>query len=500
MIGRRGSKTESSRRGTRAPTLALLVAVAGSVAAPTLAQPASDVKRIIAFGAHPDDCELVAGGVAAKWAALGHEFKCVAVTNGDIGHSVQAGGALARRRRAEAERAARILGIETEVLDNHDGELMVTLENRRTIARLIRAWEADVVISHRPTDYHPDHRYAGVLVMDAAYMVQVPFFTPDVPPLARNPVFLFAEDRFRKPNEFSGDIVVGIDDVIEKKLAAVDAMQSQFFEGGCCDVPAGGLPADAGGRAVRAREVRDRFAARFASTADRFRSRLAEWYGPERAAGIRHAEAFEVCEYGRQPTRVEIARLFPFFPAAEDASGAWVPLFNGRDLAGWKSHGDERWLVDQGEILGEAATKAYGYLSTERTYRDFELKARFKAAGTGNSGIFYHSTLEGVDIKGVQVEVDPHPGKHTGGLYESGGREWLVQPDAAAETALVVGGWNEVRAVVRGPHVRTWVNGVPAVDYVDPAPKYTDGVIALQLHAGGEGRMRFRDITIREIK
>src|SRR5688572_20933945 len=258
MIGRRG-KTGSSRCGTWASTLVLLGSVAGPVAAPALAQPASDVKRIIAFGAHPDDCELVAGGVAARWSALGHKFKCVAVTNGDIGHSVQSGDVLARRRKAEGEAAARILGIETQVLDNHDGELMVTLENRRAITRLIRQWQADIVISHRPNDYHPDHRYTGVLVMDAAYMVQVPFFTPEVAPLTRNPVFLFAEDRFEKPNPFSGDIVVSIDDVIEKKLAVVAAMESQFYEGGCCDVPAGGIPKDGAAREARQKEVRDLF-------------------------------------------------------------------------------------------------------------------------------------------------------------------------------------------------------------------------------------------------
>jgi LmbE family N-acetylglucosaminyl deacetylase len=288
-------------------------ALVAAAAAPAEAQPRGPL-RIIVFGAHPDDCELDAGGVGAKWAALGHKFKCVAVTNGDIGHSVLAGGALARRRRAEAESAARILGIETEVLDNHDGELMVTLENRRRISRLIREWQADVVISHRPNDYHPDHRYTGVLVMDAAYMVQVPFFNPDVPPLARNPVFLFSEDRFQKPNPFSGDIVVSIDDTIEKKLAMVAAMESQFYEGGCCDVPPGGLPSDAAGKEARKKQVRDFFAARFAATADRFRPRLAEWYGPQRAAAVRYAEAFEVCEYGRQPSREEIRQLFPFFP------------------------------------------------------------------------------------------------------------------------------------------------------------------------------------------
>ena len=293
-----------------APALVAALMVTGAGAA------AADGKlRIITFGAHPDDCELVAGGVATKWAALGHKFKCVSVTNGDIGHAVIAGGPLALRRRAESQRAARILGIETEVLDNHDGELMVTLENRRKIARLIRDWQADVVISHRPNDYHPDHRYTGVLVMDAAYMVQVPFFTPEVPPLARNPVFLFSEDGFQKPNPFSGDIVVGIDDVVDKKLAVVETMESQFYEGGCCDVPAAGMPPDAAGKEARRKQVHDFFASHFAATANRFRSRLAEWYGAERAAGIKYAEAFEVCEYGRQPTKEEIRQLFPFLPA-----------------------------------------------------------------------------------------------------------------------------------------------------------------------------------------
>ena len=272
------------------------------------------VLHIIAFGAHPDDCELNTSGVAAKWAALGHKFKCVSVTNGDIGHWQSAGGPLALRRRGESQRAAKILGIETEVLDNHDGELMVTLENRRKIARLIREWQADIVISHRPNDYHPDHRYTGVLVMDAAYMVQVPFFGPEVPPLKRNPVFLFSEDRFQKPNPFSGDIVVGIDDVIDKKMeVVVDAMASQFYEGGCCDAPEGGLPTDAAGKEARRKQVRDRFTARFSATANKFRPRLAEWYGPERAAAIKYAEAFEICEYGRQPGKEEIRQLFPFF-------------------------------------------------------------------------------------------------------------------------------------------------------------------------------------------
>ena len=306
----------AARRIVPAAVILILAAASAHAQAPRATPPPiapGAVLRIIAFGAHPDDCELDAAGVAAKWAAAGHKFKCVAVTNGDIGHWGIAGGPLALRRHAETQQAARILGIETEVLDNHDGELMVTLENRRKIARLIREWKADIVISHRPNDYHPDHRYTGVLVMDAAYMVQVPFFGPEVPPLTRNPVFLFSEDRFQKPNPFSGDIVVGIDDVIEKKLAVVEAMPSQFYEGGCCDLPTGGLPTDAAGKEARRKEVRDRFTGRFASTADRFRPRLVEWYGPQRGAAVKYAEAFEICEYGRQPSKEEIRRLFPFF-------------------------------------------------------------------------------------------------------------------------------------------------------------------------------------------
>jgi hypothetical protein len=182
------------------------------------------------------------------------------------------------------------------------------------------------------------------------------------------------------------------------------------------------------------------------------------------------------------------------------AEGKWERLFNGKDLAGWKPHGAERWTVDKGEILGETLTKEYGYLSTDKTYRDFELKVKFKAEGAGNSGVFYHSSLKGVDISGVQAEVDPRPGMFTGGLYEADGRGWLIKPEAPAEAALRIGGWNDMRIVVHGPHVQTWVNGVKAVDYVDPQPKYTDGVVALQLHSGGEGRMRFKDILIREIR
>src|SRR5512142_2317493 len=165
--------------------------------------------RVIAFGAHPDDCDIRFGGTAAKFAALGHRVKFVAVTNGDAGHQSEGGGALARRRRAEAQEAGRRLGIaEYEVLDNHDGELEPTLAVRQQVIRRIRRWNVDVVIAPRPNDYHPDHRYTGVLVQDSAYMVVVPNIVPDVPPLRRNPVFLYQQDNFQRPNPFRPDIAV----------------------------------------------------------------------------------------------------------------------------------------------------------------------------------------------------------------------------------------------------------------------------------------------------
>jgi len=281
----------------------------------TASAPAADDDgklRIICFGAHPDDCELQAGGVGALWSARGHHVKLVSVTNGDIGHWRDAGGPLARRRKAEAAKADEILGVTSEVLDIHDGELLPTLENRRTITRLIREWKADIVMSPRPNDYHPDHRYTGVLVQDAAYMVTVPFFCPDVPYLTHNPVFLYYPDQFEKPNPFMPDVAVSIDSVIEKKLDALDALESQFYEGGA-NGSAELLPSDPAKQQERHRAVRDGFAHRYQSQAQRFRAKLADFYGSDKAAGIKYAEGFEVCEYGRHPSQDELKKLFPFF-------------------------------------------------------------------------------------------------------------------------------------------------------------------------------------------
>jgi len=287
-----------------------LVACAVLSAAPGLAGAAEDGKlRIIAFGAHPDDCEIRAGGVAAMWAAAGHHVKFVSTTNGDVGHWRDAGGPLAQRRTAEVQAAAKVLGIETEVLDIHDGEIMPTLENRRTITRLIREWKADVVLGPRTNDYHPDHRYTGILVQDAAYMVTVPFFCPDVPHLKRNPVFLYYSDNFQKPNPFDPDVVIAIDKVIEQKLEALGLLDSQFVEGGCGGDESMVPKSDAELQKAR-QQVRERFRQRFAAVANQFRTDLIALYGDKAGKEVKCAEAFEVCEYGRRPSAGELKAMF----------------------------------------------------------------------------------------------------------------------------------------------------------------------------------------------
>lgn len=294
----------------------ILIQPPSAAAAGETAKDANDGKlRIIAFGAHPDDCEIKAGGCAAMWAAKGHHVKFVSVTNGDIGHAAMAGGPLAKRRTEEVKKAAKILGIETQVLDIHDGELMPTLENRKTIVRLIREWKADIVLAHRTNDYHPDHRYTGVLVQDAAFMVTVPFLCPDTPHLAKNPVFLYLSDNFRKPCPFEPTIVISIDDVFEQKAEALWQLESQIeslwalrsFE---AVVP---VPKNGPAREERRQKVIASFAARSGEVANKYRAKLVEFYGKERGEKIRNAEAFELCEYGRQPSLDELKQLFPFF-------------------------------------------------------------------------------------------------------------------------------------------------------------------------------------------
>ncbi len=260
--------------------------------------------RIIVFGAHPDDCEFYAGGTAVKWTAAGHMVKFVSVTNGDAGHQDMGGGELARVRRAETFRADKVLGVETAVLDNHDGELLPTLEVRKQLIREIRMWDADVVITHRPNDYHPDHRNTALAVQDTAYMVIVPNVCPDVPPLKKNPVYLYLMDSFTSPEPFRPDVIVPIDDVWERKVAALHEMPSQFYEW---------LPWTEGilHQVPRTETERRRWLDKIlrAWIGNPFPQETEKRYG---AGKGRVAEAFQVCEYGRRPDAEELKKIFPF--------------------------------------------------------------------------------------------------------------------------------------------------------------------------------------------
>jgi LmbE family N-acetylglucosaminyl deacetylase len=261
------------------------------------------------IGAHPDDPEKI-GGTMARFVQLGHRVRLVTLTNGNAGHQDMGGGPLARRRIKEAECAGKVIGAEYLVLDNNDGELMPTLENRRKLIRQIRDFQADVVVTHRPNDYHPDHRNTGLLVRDAAYMVTVPNIVPEVPHLQKNPIFMYMNDRFTKPNEFEPDLVVDIGDVIESKLDMYHCHESQVYEW---------LPYNQGildqvpeGKVERRAWLGRHWGARSKGTADRFREKLIELYG-QAGRKIEYAEAFEVSEYGAQPSPAQLKKLFPFF-------------------------------------------------------------------------------------------------------------------------------------------------------------------------------------------
>jgi LmbE family N-acetylglucosaminyl deacetylase len=265
--------------------------------------------NIVVLGAHPDDCEADAGGTAILFAQMGHRVKFVSLTNGDAGHFAMGGGELARVRYAEAQEAGRIYGVlEYVVLDNHDGELMPTLENRKQVIREIRTWNADVVIGPRPNDYHPDHRNTAILMQDAAYMVIVPNIVPDVPPLKKNPVFMFAMDRFQKPNPFEPDVAIDIDAVFMQKIEGLAAHASQQFE--WLPWTSGTLESIPEGEKERLDYLANR---RRNTPSETIRESLREWYG-NHAEEVRHAEAFEVCEYGKQPGKEELRRLFPMLP------------------------------------------------------------------------------------------------------------------------------------------------------------------------------------------
>lgn len=266
--------------------------------------------KILVFGAHPDDCDIKAGGVAILYAQLGHTVRFVSVTNGDAGHHEIGGVELARRRRAEAQAAGAVAGIEYHVLDNHDGELEPTLENRKKIIRHIRSFVPDLILTHRPNDYHPDHRYTSLLVQDSAYMVTVPNICTDTPALSYNPVIAYLSDGFQKPYPFAAYVAIAIDEVVEKKMDMLHCHTSQMYEwlpfnaGNLDEVPKS--PADR-------RQWLEHRLEQFQKTANQHRDLLKKLYGEERGRQIQYAEAFEGCEYGSKLTDENIPTLFPFF-------------------------------------------------------------------------------------------------------------------------------------------------------------------------------------------
>ena len=269
--------------------------------------------NIIAIGAHPDDCDFKFGGTAALFAKMGHNVKFLSLTNGDAGHQSEGGGALGKRRRQEAINAGKALGIaEYQTLDNHDGELLPSLQVRHQVIRAIRKWNADIVLGHRPNDYHPDHRNAGKVVVDASYMVIVPNVCPDTPPLSKNPLFLYMEDNFTKPYPHEPDIVVSIDNIIELKIDGLHAHTSQMYEW---------LPWTNGGDEILAKipttnnERRKWLTKRVKNRSNNIdsikRISLVKWYGKDLAQKVKYIESFEIAEYGMQPSDKDIRSLFP---------------------------------------------------------------------------------------------------------------------------------------------------------------------------------------------
>ncbi len=266
--------------------------------------------NIVCIGAHPDDCEVFAGGTAVKWARQGHHVLFVSLTNGDAGHFAMHGPPLAERRLAEARLSAERAGIEPLVLPHPDGELLPTLEVRKEVVCMLRERKTDLVLTHRPNDYHPDHRYTALVVQDAAFLVTVPGFCPQTTALAANPVFGYFYDPFTKPAPFRAGVAVAVDEVMDVKWGMLDAMESQFYEW---------LPWLDGQLEEVPKEPEDRKEWLIRQWTPFFRQftivgykPLRKRYGAARARHVKFAEVFEISEYGRRPSPTELKTLFPF--------------------------------------------------------------------------------------------------------------------------------------------------------------------------------------------
>ncbi|MCQ2377676.1 MAG: PIG-L family deacetylase [Victivallaceae bacterium] len=272
-------------------------------------------RRYLMIGAHPDDADICFGGTAIKLAKAGHTVKFVSFCNGDCGHFSMDCAALAARRQKETQQAKQVLGIaEYEVLaQNHDCELVPSLENRREVIRLIRGFKPDVVLTHRLCDYHADHRAVSQLVLDASYMVQVPLFCPDFPILEKAPVFAYVYDDFTDPRPCRADAVVAIDDAMEQKCRALDCQKSQFYEWLAYELGYyGKVDFDAMPWEKRYEYLLAHWGRRYRASAEVARAKLCEKYGETAGSKVVYAELFEYCPYGgrKNLTAAEFAALF----------------------------------------------------------------------------------------------------------------------------------------------------------------------------------------------
>lgn len=272
--------------------------------------PAAEGTRLLCVGAHPDDSEAFASGLAALCTANGGTVRFLACTDGTAGHQEQAGATLARRRQSEAKRGAAIVGADTVILSNPDGGLEPGIEQRLAVLREIRLFAPDIVATHRVNDYHPDHRYSGTLVQDAWFAVRVPNVLPGVAVPPHAPTVVYMADHFTRPAPIQPDLVFDIDPVIDEKLEAMIAHTSQVEEW---------LPWMAGYEAeiVEDPGARRAFLLKHAALgsraeAGRFRQALVEKYGEARGRAVEYAEAFEVSEFSAPLDPERARQLFPF--------------------------------------------------------------------------------------------------------------------------------------------------------------------------------------------
>ena len=267
--------------------------------------------RLLILGAHPDDAEYHAGGLMSIYRQQGHEVRIVSLTNGQAGHFARPPQLLAEMRRNEAAAAGRVIGAECATWDIPDGELVADLPTRQRVIREIRAYKPDLVLTHRPNDYHPDHRAAGQLVQDASYLVTVPNVLRDVPALRRDPVVAYLPDLFTKPCPLTPDIVLDVTDRVDTIVAMLACHRTQVFEwlpyeaGVLADVP----EADA----ERIPWLRQWYRQHMLPRAERFRPDLIAAYGAERGGRIEFCEVYELSEYA---AAADLARRQQLFPGA----------------------------------------------------------------------------------------------------------------------------------------------------------------------------------------